>query len=237
MEFGSCKWVTGVVTETEPGYARVQLPAYDNIVTPWLQIVKQRAMGDDENWPLAINEQVQCLVDEYLTEGIILGATSNAEDVPDSGAANTKWRKYFSDGTYLEYDKSTKIFTANIAGEANITAQGNVQLTTQGDIVAQGNNINATAVIAAKITAPDITLTGNVVVTGTLTAAGITTSAGLSVSGGTGAQFNGDINGTGNINLGGNVTASAVKAGTIDLATHEHGGVQPGTGVSGVPVP
>jgi len=100
-----CILVFGVVTEWEAGYVRVCLPTFDDIVTDWLQIVKPRAMNDDENWPLEANEEVACVVDRYCKEGVCLGALTNTQDMPDDGAAAGKWRKRFSDGMIMEYDK------------------------------------------------------------------------------------------------------------------------------------
>jgi|GEM_PF-3103172 len=98
--------VYGLVSETKPGFARVQLPTYDGVVTDWLPIVKLRAMNDDENWPLEQNEQVACVVDQYCVTGVILGAISSDADQPDSNAGAGKWRKIFSDGGVMEYDKN-----------------------------------------------------------------------------------------------------------------------------------
>lgn len=99
------------------GYARVQFPTYDNIVSDWLPIIKTRAMNDDENWPLELNEQVACMMsmsdDDRADTGVILGAISNDVDTPFTGAGAGKWNKSFSDGGLLEYDKNAKLFKMN----------------------------------------------------------------------------------------------------------------------------
>ena len=106
--------VYGLVSDnTQIGYARVQLPTFDGIVTDWLPIVKMRAMNDDENWPLEIGEQVCCIVDKYCKTGVLLGALSNTADAPDPDAAIGKWRKMFSDGGVIEYDKSAHLWRIN----------------------------------------------------------------------------------------------------------------------------
>ena len=105
--------VYGLVTETKTGYARVKLPTYDDIVTDWLPIAKQRAMNDDENWPLEENEQVVCAVDEFCKTGVIVGAISSDADVPDADAAAGKWRMKFSDGAVIEYDKNSNKWRIN----------------------------------------------------------------------------------------------------------------------------
>lgn len=105
----SCVIVYGEVTETKPGYARVKFPQYDDIVSDWLPVVKMRAMNDDVNWPLEVNEQVACMMsftdDDRGDTGVILGAINNDADVPDADAGLKKLRLKFSDGASFEYDK------------------------------------------------------------------------------------------------------------------------------------
>lgn len=114
-----CLLVYGLVSDnTRPGYARVKLPTYDDVVTDWLPVAKTRAMNDDENWPLEINEQVACVIDRYCVTGIILGAMSNDVDVPDSDAAIGKWRMKFSDGATIEYDKNAHLWRINNNAES-----------------------------------------------------------------------------------------------------------------------
>jgi phage baseplate assembly protein V len=57
------------------------------------------------------------------------------------------------------------------------------------------------------------------------------------ISGGK-ATFNGDLEVTGKITATGNIESQTeVKAGSIALTTHRHGGVQPGGGTTSTPVP
>lgn len=88
-----------------------------------------------------------------------------------------------------------------------IDSGGNIAVQTAGNLTAQaGGNITAQAAGQATVTAPTIQLTGNVVVTGNLTVNGNTALNGTAVANGK--------------NIG---------------SDHKHGGVQTGTGTSGVP--
>ena len=142
-----CRLVYGVVSDnSKMGYARVMLPTYDDVVTDWLPIVKPRAMGDDENWPLAINEQVAVLVDEWCVRGVILGATSNDVDEPDSEAAVGKWRKKFADGTYMEYDSGAHVLKLSVGStviEVSNSETSVVMGTTKLTMTAAGHKIEA----------------------------------------------------------------------------------------------
>ena len=120
MMMSGCILEWGLVTEVKPGWARVKLPAYDDIVTDWLPVAKLRAMNDDENWPYEVDEQVGVLLNmrdgDVAATGMILGAISSDADAPEAGAAAGKYRKYFSDGTYVEYDKENHAYKVNVAG-------------------------------------------------------------------------------------------------------------------------
>ncbi len=145
--------VYGLVTEWKPGYARVKLPTFDDIVTDWLPINKTRAMNDDINWPLEVDEQVNCLVDAYCGTGIILGASSNNVDTPDPEAAKGKLRIKFSDGSFIEYDKTahklhTKVGTTELtmAGSETKVEMGAAKLTMTSagfKIEAGGNDLGS----------------------------------------------------------------------------------------------
>ena len=90
---------------------------------------------------------------------------------------------------YVEVDPVTHNVNVVTTGNVNVTATGNVNVTATGNVVAQGDQVNATAVTSGTLTAPTINLIGNVNVTGNLTING-----GFSQTGGTSlAQFAGDI--------------------------------------------
>ncbi len=117
--------VHGLVSESKPGYARVKLETYDDVVTDWLPIIKPRAMNDDMNWPLEVNEQVTCVVDAYCQTGVVLGATSNDEDEPDDEAGEGKLRLKFSDGAFFEYDKTAHVMKMLI-GSTEVEVSGSL---------------------------------------------------------------------------------------------------------------
>lgn len=105
-----CILVYGEVSDSKVGYAKVYFPEQD-VVSDWLEIVKPRAKGDDCNWPLVQGEQVACVMsfteDDRCDTGVILGAISNDEDVPDADAGLNKYRLKFEDGGVLEYNKDS----------------------------------------------------------------------------------------------------------------------------------
>lgn len=106
----------GLVSEVKVGYVKVTLPTFDDIVTDWLQVVKPRAAGADENWLYKVGEQVVCLLDHGHVTGVCLGALSNKVDNPDPLANVDKWRKKFDDGSYVEYDSSSHAYKLEVVG-------------------------------------------------------------------------------------------------------------------------
>ena len=222
----------GNISEVKSGYAKVSFQE-DDIVSDWLPVIVRKTKTDKESWPLEINEHVVCLVDEYCNDGVILGAIVSDTDSPDSGESAGKFRKLFSDGTLLEYDKNAHKLTVNVQGSLEATTTGAAKIDA-------GTTLDANAATKATVTAPDIALTGNVVITGTATISGALAAASISTVPGGGGD--GSMNITGDISLSGKIAAtgelsgSDVKAGAISLLTHKHTGVTTGGGISGTPV-
>jgi phage baseplate assembly protein V len=125
----------GIISNTKPGYAKVFF-GDDDIVTDWWPVVMQTTLKDKMSYPLNVNEQVVCLCDFRLEDGVILGAIHSNQDTPDPGAAPGKFRKVFEDGTILEYDKEAHKFTGTINGTATIQAQS---ITVIGNLAITGN--------------------------------------------------------------------------------------------------
>jgi len=201
----------GVISEVKKGFVRVAFED-DDIVSNWLPVMVRKSLTDKESWPYEIQEHVFCMMDENCEYGIVQGAVYNDVDTPDAGEAAGIFRKKFSDGTILQYDKGTHEFKADIKGKAKIIATDDIEATSS-------TNIKAVATVKATVQAPAIELTGNVVVSGSLSAASIVITGGGSMS------STGDISTTGDVLAGGK-----------SLKTHIHGGVQTGLGNTGMPV-
>ncbi|WP_153799080.1 phage baseplate assembly protein V [Foetidibacter luteolus] len=218
----------GLVSEVKPGFAKVSF-IEDEFVTDWMPVIVRKTKTDKESWQLEINEHVVCLMLHDCDEGVILGAIVNDEDTPDPGEGAGKFRKLFSDGTFIKYDKAAHELTVDVKGDLKAVTTGKVEIRAGGkaDVQAAGD-ITAQTPTKATIQAPVINLTGNVVVSGSLQAAAISAIA----SGG----FDGKITSNANIETTGEIKGADIKAGAISLLTHKHGGVQTGAGLTGTPV-
>lgn len=214
----------GYITEVDAGkgYARVKFMD-DDIVSDWLQVVVHGATGNRYFHTFEVNEQVACLMDNHSEEGVILGATYNDKNTANGSVDIV--RVQFSDDSYIEYNKNSHELNINIKGKINITADSEVNI--EAPVVnAEGEIIN--------VDGTTINITGEVIATGNLTVSGAVTAASISAAsiGGAGVTMEG-----GNLEAEGEVKGATVVAGTIDLQTHTHSGVQTGGGTSGPPVP
>lgn len=107
----------GVVSEVRPGRARVHFDA-DKFPSMWLPVLRRKSLSDKESWQLEIDEHVVCLMDPSCITGVIIGAIHNKLDVGDNEEAIGKFRKKFSDGTVIEYDKNEGKYSQIVKGSS-----------------------------------------------------------------------------------------------------------------------
>lgn len=224
----------GIVSEVKKGFVRVKFEDLDGIVSDWLPVLVRKSKTEKESWPLDVNEHVVCFMDEHLENGVCLGAIHNAEDTPDPDEAAGKFRKKFSDGTLIEYDKNSHKLTVDVKGSLEAKTTGNCSIDTE-------TNLTGNAGVKAIVTAPNIELTGNVKITGLLTVTGAATMAGVAAAslaiapgGGITKQGGGALDF--DIETTGQVKGSEVLAGTVALSTHKHTAPS-GGGLTSTPIP
>jgi len=129
----------GVVSATEPATAkcRVVFEDHDGIESWWLPVVQGKTLRDKHYWMPDVGEHVACLMDEHSEFGVILGAIYSAADVAPVSSQD-KYHIAFEDGTWLEYDRSEHILKADV--------QGQIEVKATGDILAQsGANVEVKA--------------------------------------------------------------------------------------------
>ena len=127
----------GIVSDVKPGFAKVSF-AEDKIVSEWWPIVKMGTQNSKFCYPLHIGEQVACVSDEHSDDGIVLGAIYSDEDTPPQSANNHTYVYTFEDGTEIIYDVLSHELTANIKGNATISAK-KVDVTVTEGVTIKGN--------------------------------------------------------------------------------------------------
>lgn len=182
---GGASYKEGIVKAAKPGFARVQFPDLDGLLSDWLPLVVKKTLKDKECLTLDVGEHVGCILDDNFEAGCVLGAFySDADKAPVESPDKVHFS--FFDGGLFEYDRNSGTLTIVTTGPANITAGGPI-------------TVKAPKVV---IDAPETTCTGNLLVDGKLTYKG-----GMAGSDGDGAaavidgnvQVNGSVGATGSI--------------------------------------
>lgn len=112
--------------------ARVEFEAQELVSSDLLILQRQTLKNKDYCLP-DVGEHVVCIfLPTGNAEGFILGAIYSSDDPPVNNV-NKRMVK-FSDGTKVEYDRSSRTLTVDATGPINIV--GNINLT--GDILVDG---------------------------------------------------------------------------------------------------
>lgn len=127
IDAGAARYKTGIVTAAKPGFARVQFPDLDGLVSDWLPVIYPKTLKDQFIWTLDKDEQVACLMDGWMEDGCILGAIYSDADKPPAVSADVH-RAQFQDGGAFEYDRKSGALTVDVKGDANITVTGNAAI-------------------------------------------------------------------------------------------------------------
>lgn len=133
IEESGATFAMGIVTavNADRGWARVKLPAYDNLESMELPVVQKRTHKDKALDLPDVGEQVVVLLDRRGEDGAILGAVwSDADPVPQGDGPDVDVRRY-EDGTVLRYDRKAHKLTGEVKGEVEIVAEKAVRVESQ----------------------------------------------------------------------------------------------------------
>lgn len=145
--------------QMQPPRVRVQT---GELLTTWLPWINARAGADREWNPPTEGEQVVLFSPSgILAQGVALTGLFS-ELIPANGDRAGLHRTTYRDGAVIEYDSLAKHLRATLPGSAELTAVGNVNVTTQAALSATATG-DITLTSAANIT---ITATGNVAIRG-----------------------------------------------------------------------
>lgn len=138
----------GTVAEVQMQPPRVKVSS-GNITTTWLPWLNLRAGADREWDPPTIGEQVVLLSPSgNLTQGVALtGLFSDL--ITANGDREGLHRRTYRDGAVIEYDSIAKHLRATLPGTAEVTAVGDISITSggkiqiaaTGDVVITGANV------------------------------------------------------------------------------------------------
>ncbi len=133
----------GIVTniDEKQAKARVQFQDNDGIPSYWLPVLQAKTLKDKFYILPDIGEQVVCLMDENLEDGVILGAIySDADTCPV--ISKDKCKIKFQDDTEIEYDRVEHVLNIicpniNIQGIINHTGLllNSAGVLSEGDVI------------------------------------------------------------------------------------------------------
>lgn len=131
----------GTVSEADYPGARVRVTIGDeddadgHLETGWLPMAGQRAGGDSDWHPLEVGERVMVLSEGgELQNGIVMPAGLYSDDNPAPGDKAGLWRKKFSDGGAIEYDRETGEFLVNAKTKATLQVSDTTAIVEDGTI-------------------------------------------------------------------------------------------------------
>ncbi len=129
----------GYVNARQPEKMRVKVTVPDTVgkqlVTDYLPVLCPRASGDMQYDLPDVGDQVLCLFLPYgLEQGFVVGAMYGRQEPPVQ--SGEKWHRTFRDGTRLEYDREQHKLVANVQGDVEITATGNIRAELEGELSA-----------------------------------------------------------------------------------------------------
>lgn len=165
---------TGIISERESSSCRCRVEfAAEGIVSDWLPIVVPGTQNNKYFTLPDIGEQVVCLMDNRLENGVILGAIYSEADTPSNDVQGDDIAGVeFEDGTKVFFDRAASKLTVDTSGEVEIIAAGGVKI--DGDV-----DITGDLDVSGNISAGgDVTAGGDVSATNVAANADVTAGGG-----------------------------------------------------------
>ncbi len=216
--------MVATVSQVDADLRRVKVTFAGNIPeSDWLSVAGSSLTGVSTSWNYVVGEQVLCLFPPVgsMTRGYVLGTLANNKAKPYTTDAN-KFGVQFSDGTLLEYDKSTKTGVLKIGGGTPSVEVGPDKVTITSDVdIAGAVTISKTLDVTGNTAlGANLTITGTVEGMQTASFMGMVGAAGYGgpVSGGAAKMQNG-MEVTGSTELNGTATVNGVN---VSIDTHTH---------------
>lgn len=125
--------VYGKVIAKKDNKVKLNITLNNRQETRWFFVPQLCTVGDKSYNSYEIGTLVAGVLENG--GGCVIGAIYNDEDICITSDSNIKMIR-FSDGSIVQYNKSSHVFTLNILGNANITAQ---KFTINGDLEVVGN--------------------------------------------------------------------------------------------------
>lgn len=131
------------------GRARVRFEN-NELQSDWLPMVVRKTKADKDFFMFDEGDHVACMMDEHCNNGVILGAIYDEQNKPE-GRTKDIVGVTFSDGSKIEFDRSSGKYTLDMKGE--VTIKGAPKVTVDCDLQVNGsikaNGVEASGTIKA----------------------------------------------------------------------------------------
>jgi phage baseplate assembly protein V len=135
--------ITGKIIAVDDDSAKVRVKSGE-IETGWRPWVTTRAGDDQSWWAPSVGEQVLLLSPSGLIENSIVLPSIFQNAIPPGQTSDQIAALAFSDGTIIEYDKTAKILTVNVApasAKLHLIAAGDISIQSGGTLALQGATV------------------------------------------------------------------------------------------------
>lgn len=117
----------GIVSATLPekNMCRVTFPDEDNLVSSELRILHRGGVKNKDYWMPDVDDEVVCIFptnDENYSDGFVIGCLFNEKSPPNAESQEIQ-RKDYSDGSYIEFDRSSGNLTIKVTGNIKMEAK------------------------------------------------------------------------------------------------------------------
>ncbi|MEX3614357.1 MAG: phage baseplate assembly protein V [Burkholderia gladioli] len=128
---GGVTFKTGIVSAVDvAGRVRVRFEDI-GLESYWLRVCYPKTHQDKFYWLPDTGEQVECLMDANLEEGVVIGASYSADDVTTWASADVTGIR-FQDGSEVSQDRASGKMTINAMGDLEIQVGGQLTVTVAG---------------------------------------------------------------------------------------------------------
>ena len=122
--------------------AKIQFPDKGDLVSGWLPVAVPNTKKNHDEFHLDVGEHVYCsMMGNGLEAGVVLCAVYDDKNTPPEGNADIR-KTTFEDGTEILYDRKKKLLKIECAGDIEIHAKGNVNVTADENMKYQAARID-----------------------------------------------------------------------------------------------
>lgn len=111
---------------------KLQVPEYDNFETPWLFVPQIFTRNSKSGYMPEINSIVAAILNEDMSDGVILGSTYNDEDVVLTEFNGQEFIRFSDGSTIVHFENTLKLVAQTVIVDGDLKCTGNIQA--DGDV-------------------------------------------------------------------------------------------------------